>query len=322
MIKVGIIGAGFMGRTHAASIVELEDTELVGFYDLIPEKSKKLAKKFGGKVFKNSEELFKESDMVVLAIPPTERKSYYDRLIDLGKPIFAEKPLFRTFEDAKWLEKKLSEKPVPFMVGHVVRYFPEFLIVKEEYSKGNLGEISMIRSSRSSSIPLWADWFKKFSLSGGVILDLAIHDIDFWAWMLGPVESIKATSNSFSENIETDHCMVIMKFKNGAIVHIEGGWSYPPGSPFKYSYEVVGTKKTLYFDSLKNHTIVSYQGGINFSRPTFVNPYKIMMADYIKALKEGKPAPIKPEDGIRSLRLALKAIESAKNGEVIRKVEE
>lgn len=322
MIRVGIVGAGLMGRTHAASISELKDTELVGFYDLITEKSRELAEKFGGKAFKDSKELFEESDLVVLAIPPTERKPYYDELIDLGKAIFAEKPVFRTLEDAEWLEKKLSEKSVPFMVGHVVRYFPEFLVVEEEYSKGNLGEISSIRSSRVGSIPLWSDWFRKFSLSGGVILDLAIHDIDFWAWLLGPVDSIMATSNSFSESIETDHCIVIMKFKNGAVVHIEGGWSYPPGSPFKYSYEVVGTKKTLSFDSLKNNTIISYQDGINFSRPTTINPYKIMMADYIKALKEGKPAPIKPEDGIRSLRLALTAIESAKRAEVIHNVEE
>ena len=322
MLRVGIVGAGFMGTTHAASIVELEDTKLVGFYDLIHEKSGKLAKKFGGKVFENPDDLFEESDVIILAIPPTERKDYYEKLIDLGKAIFAEKPVFRTYEDAEWLEQKLSSKPVPFMVGHVVRYFPEFLKVKEEYSNGNLGEISMIRSARVGPIPHWADWFKKFSMSGGVILDLAIHDIDFWSWMLGPVESMSAVSNSFSENIETDHCIVTMKFKNGTVAHIEGGWSYPSDSPFKYSYEVVGTKEVLSFDSLKNHTIISYQDGIKFSHPTLINPYKIMMADFIKSLKEGKDVPIKLKDGIISLKLALKAIESAKSGTVINNVEE
>jgi predicted dehydrogenase len=321
VLRVGIVGAGFMGTTHAASIVELDNAKLVGFYDLITEKSEKLSKRFGGKVFKTADELFKESDVVVLAIPPTERKEYYERLIELEKAIFAEKPVFRNLEDAIWLEEKLSKKTVPFMVGHVVRYFPEFFKLKEEYLKGTLGEISMIRSARVGSIPQWADWFRKFSLSGGVILDLAIHDIDFWAWMLGPVDSIRAVSNSFSENIETDHCIVVMKFKNGAVAHIEGGWSYPTAAPFKYSYEVVGTKNTISFDSLKNHTIVSYRDGIKLLHPTFINPYKMMMKDFLNAVEEERPVPIKPEDGIRSLKLALKAIESAKSGETISNVE-
>lgn len=315
MLKVGLVGVGFVGTIHACSLKQLQSEGLidfVGIYDADESRSKDKARKWKVRSFENYEELLENVDAVILAIPSHVRKEMILRAFDEGKHVFSEKPLARCLEDGEEIIDRLKEKrSLKFMVGHVLRYFPEYEMIRDRILLGDLGKIASIRSFRGSAIPSWGEWFRDFKKSGGVILDLAIHEIDFWIWVLGDVESILARSLSFGEKMEYDYAQILLEFKGGAIAHIEGAWVKASSYPFRFMEEVVGTKACIHFDSLSSTPIWVYTEDLSSDYPYDPVPYAKMMRDFILWIEEGKKPRIDPESALKSLDITLKIIRSA-----------
>jgi len=316
MIRVGIAGAGFIGRVHAQSVDMMDNAVLSGIFDKNLEAAKSLAQLYNSNFFETFEELLDNSDVVILAIPTPYRKDFLELSIKKGKHVFCEKPLARTIEEAYRIKQIVKASKVKFMVDHVVRFFPEYRKIHDMILEGKVGDVSEVRSFRGGPFPGWSNWFKSFQKSGGVLLDLAIHDIDFWSWTLGEVQSIKAYALDFSESIERDHGVVIMKFRSGAIAHIEATWAYPKGSAFRTMAEVVGSNGRAKFDSESFNPLTIYSKNSRESlSPHSLTPWGVALKEFLKAVENDTEVPVSVDDGVKAVELSLKAIDSAKTGE-------
>ncbi len=319
MVKFGIVGAGFIGKIHAEGIRQIKNGELVSVYDKDVDSANELAKRYSIRVAKSFEDMLRTIDAVILAVPTFARLKYIEEAARAGVHVFSEKPLARTLKDAEEIGKIIQKYNIKFMVGHVVRYFKEFQKMKELIDKGEIGDLCMVRTFRGGSIPQWSEWFKDFENSGGVILDLAIHDMDFWSWVAGPVKRLKAHSVSFSRDMKMDHCVVIMEMSNGVLAHIEGSWAYPSTHPFIFEVEVVGTKGVLKYSNLNCASmILSNESGDNqIYSPTNISPYGMEISDFAECIETGRHPELDYEEGLKALKLALSAIDSARSNEIV-----
>ena len=120
--------------------------------------------------------------------------------------------------------------------------------IKQKIDAGDLGTVGVVRTSRRSPFLLgWNDWYADWRVSGGVLMDLVIHDFDYLRWTLGEVERVYARGMLGREYNRLDYVLATLRFQSGAIAHVEGHWGYP--GPFNYSIEVAGSHALLTVDS-------------------------------------------------------------------------
>jgi predicted dehydrogenase len=219
---------------------------------------------------------------------------------------------------------------VRLFIAHVVRFFPEYARAKEVLDSGQLGRPGVIRTVRGGNLPAprTQNWFVDFEQSGGVILDMLIHDIDYVRWCFGDVTTVFARGLAFSDVDTADHVLLTMRFENGAIGHLEGSWAYPPGN-FRTRLEIAGDGGLLECDSLDtlSFSLTLKQEGASLAAGVPVpespldptdDPYYREIAHFLSCLESGDDFLVSPQDGLAALRIALAAIESLRTGQPVR----
>ncbi len=323
--RVGIVGAGLTGGMHAERWAQLPVT-LVGFHTRSPDRARAAASTYGGRAFTSLQELLAEVDVVDVCTPTPTHKDLVLAAAAAGKDIICEKPMARRLRDAEAMIAACEEAGVRLFVAHVVRFFPEYARAKEVLDSGQLGRPGIIRTVRGGNFPAPGaqNWYADFEQSGGVIVDLLIHDIDYARWCFGDVARVFARGLTFSGVQDTDHVLLTLRFHNGAIGHLEGSWAYPPGN-FRTRLEIAGDGGLLEVDSLEvlPFSVTLKQEGRALvagvpvpespMHPTD-DPYYREIAHFLSCLESGEDFLVSPQDGLEALRIALAAIESLKTG--------
>ena len=279
----------------------------------------------GAKYYESYEEMLKEDiDMVDICIPTYMHKEFAIKAMDHGKHVFCEKPIALNVDDAEDIVKKAKEKNLKFSVGHVVRFFPAYISAVKTIKEGKIGTPKLIRTTRNGAYPGWSwqNWYADYELSGGPLLDLIIHDIDWIINNFGDVERVYA--KSLNGNVEKqDHCLVTLKLKNGSVAHVEGSWAYPDGAIFGSTFEIIGTKGQIESDSrnsspVKKHTNsgmynIALESPLHYSE----EPYTVEIQEFINAIIEDREPKITGEEAIKAIEVSLAAIKSSKTGEAV-----
>jgi UDP-N-acetylglucosamine 3-dehydrogenase len=327
MVRIALIGCGTMGRTHSAAYATIGNAKVVSVCDLDSAKRTKVAALHGAEAFASYEEMEAKGgfDVLDVCLPTYLHKEYAVRAMRKGYHVFSEKPIALNVEDAEEMVRTARENHVKFSVGHVLRFFPEYVEVEKEIQSGRLGVPRLIRTTRNQAFPAWSweNWYQDEKKSGGVIMDLVIHDIDWILHAIGPVERVYA--KSFNGKVEKqDHCLVILKLASGAIAHVEGSWAYPKGSPFRMTYEVVGTKAQVEYDSVSDSPITLRTNTNDVPECQFLNPmaqamepYRKELQLYVDAVDHGTDVVVTGEESIETLRVVLAAVKSSKTGESV-----
>ncbi len=326
MKRVGVIGTGVMGSEHAARWQQLP-VELVGYHDHRVERAERLAQELGGRAFTSMHDLIAEVDIVDVCTPTPEHRGPVIAAAEAGKHIVCEKPLARHLRDAEAMIAACETAGVRLFVAQVVRFFPEFARAKEIVDSGAVGRIGVVRSVRAGSYPTAREWYGNFDLSGGVILDLAIHDIDYLRWLCGDVERVFAHGLSFERIAAKDHALITLRFKSGAIGHIDANWSLPAGI-FNTALEIAGDEGILQVDNQTSSPLQAAlhrtagveEGGVVVpGSPVALadEPYYGELAHFLQCLESGAPFRVQPQDGLAALRCALAAIESVRTGKPV-----
>jgi predicted dehydrogenase len=208
MIKIGVLGAGHLGKIHIRLLKEIEKFQLVGFYDANPESAKIVAEEFGIKSFTTIDELLNEVDAIDIVTPTITHYECASKAIKRSKHIFVEKPVTNTIEEAKSIMGLAKEANVKVQVGHVERFNPAF-----------------IAGQPFCSSPMFIETHRlaRFNPRGtdvSVVLDLMIHDIDI---ILSVVKSnIKRISASgvavVSESPDISNARI--EFDNGCVANL------------------------------------------------------------------------------------------------------
>ena len=323
-MRIGIVGAGGMGNVHARHYRNIPQTETT-LFDLDAEKARTVADrwKLGTKV--SFEDLLGWADIVDLCVPTPLHLDLGIRVIAAGKALFVEKPIAGTLEEGTQLVNAALKAGVPLMPGHVVRYFPEYRKGRQMVADGAVGNPAAARTRRGGGMPKGADlWFADHSKSGGVLIDLAIHDFDWLRWTLGEVKSVYARSVGAEKGSGPDYALTTLQFENGAIAHVEATWMDPSG--FRTAFEVCGSGGMIEFDSRKTPSVRSHRVGDDGTPVPSANEGPLAAADdpyfqelngFVEAVRNGTEPPITGFDGLAALSIALAALESAKLGRAI-----
>jgi len=328
MRHIGIIGAGLIGGMHAERWAQLP-VELAGFYDVSSEAAAKAVGKFGGRAFPSLETLLAEVEVVGVCAPTPAHKDLVLAAAAAGKDVVCEKPMARHLRDAEEMVAACETAGMRLFVAHVVRFFPEYAHAKEVLDSGQLGRPGVIRTVRGGNFPApdTQNWYTDFEQSGGVIMDMLIHDIDYARWCFGDVSRVFARGLTFSDVQGADHVLLTMRFQNGAIGHLEGSWAYPPGN-FRTRLEIAGDEGLLEVDSLDTLPLsvtlkqekATLAAGIPVPEspmhPTD-DPYYREIAHFLACLESGDDFLVSPRDGLEALRIALAAIESLRTGQPV-----
>ncbi len=321
-MRVGLVGAGFMGGVHLNAYAGIPEVEVVGVADARIEAAVAGAELLGARPYASFEELVAAEDVEVVdvCLPTAFHRDLALRAADEGKHVILEKPIARTIEDAQEILEAFSGDGPRLFVGHVVRFFPEYVGIKEKIDAGDLGTIGVVRTSRRSPFLLgWNDWYADWRVSGGVLLDLVIHDFDFLRWALGEVERVYARGMLGREYNRLDYTLVTLRFESGAIAHVEGHWGYP--GPFNYSIEVAGSSALLTVDSTEAAPLeLIGEASAQDEVPDLASgksPYEKELEHFVHCIATGEESLVRPQDACEALRISLAATESVLTGEPV-----
>lgn len=254
MQKVAIIGFGAMGQMHATCYQNIENAQVVAIVDAHPADAKKKMKKIGvnADIYADIDEMLESADVNVvdICLPTDLHVPLGLKAVAAGKHVFCEKPFAFTPEEAQKLIDAAKAKKVYLMVGHCIRFWPEYQFLYETVKNKTYGKLKSLSLQRRSSRPTYSkqNWLQNGKRSGGAIFDLHIHDTDFILHLLGKPTAVSSVG-TFDES-GWAHVFTNYHFKKVAVT-AEGGWDYPSKWGFNMAWQANFEDAVLEFDFSK-----------------------------------------------------------------------
>lgn len=209
MIKVGVIGVGHLGQHHARIYSIMPRAELIGVFDTDADRAREIAGKYGTKAFDSIEELVSSGvEAVSIAVPTTYHFEVARKCLDAGVNVLVEKPFTKTVAEAEELIELAQSKGLIIQVGHIERFNPAVSFIKSKVAEPKFIEVHRLAP------------FKGRSMDIGVVLDLAVHDLDVLLHIVGSdVESLDAVGVNVLSATE-DIANIRIKYKNGCVANV------------------------------------------------------------------------------------------------------
>jgi len=334
MIKIGIIGGGFMGKMHANCYRSLQNVRVVGVCDVQQDRAMEIANLTGARIFTNVDELInnKEIDAISIFLPTHLHKELVIKTAQAKKHMFCEKPLALTVQDAEEMIKETRKEKVKLMIGMVLRFWPEYIEFKRIVDSKIYGKLTTLTCTRLSSRPVfgWDKWYFDPKQSGGAALDLHIHDTDYIYYLLGKPKSVYSLRKRTNKNLE--YIYTNYKYKD-TVVNAEGGWVersfgfvqairgvFEDGTVLEYNSKnqplTIYGKEKAELVNVPGSKVNSINTGGNISE---LSGYYNEDEYWIKCLQNDKyPKRVTPEDAKASLEIVLREIKSAEiRGEIL-----
>ncbi len=208
MLKIGVFGVGHLGKFHLNNWKEITDIELVGFYEPNDDTAKEVSEKYQLPRFLDADALMDACDAIDIVAPTNYHFEWCEKAIKKGKHVFVEKPLANTMDEARQLVKLTKESDIKFQVGHVERFNPAFLAIKDMPLNPMFIEVHRLAQ------------FNPRGTEVSVILDLMIHDIDI---ILSIIKSDVKTISASGVGVMTDTpdiANVRIEFHNGCVANL------------------------------------------------------------------------------------------------------
>ena len=258
MLRIGLLGAGMIGNVHVDGFLSM-NSKIAKFTAVCDTDSAKLndfAQKHNLRPFSDLDAMLADPDIDVvdLCLPSYMHEEFAIKVLRAKKHLLIEKPIAFTLEAAANIFNAARENGVRIMVAQVIRFWPEYVKIKEIYDSGDLGNIITIYAARLGQMVTWVDWYKDPEKSGETLLNFTQHDIDFLHYMLGaPIAAYSAGTRDAHNNY--NDVMNIFSFECGANAIVDGSLSMTPGYPFTMRMRVLGTKGTLEFQYIAGENI-------------------------------------------------------------------
>ena len=338
MIRVGVVGAGMIGRRHIATAIASPDAELVGVADTLAADDPAVAS-LPCPYFRSHGDLIANAkpDAIVIATPNRLHVAQGIDCARAGIHMIVEKPIADTVDDACALLREAKRANVVLLVGHHRRYHAQAAEARRILAGGRLGKLvgaSVLWATRKPETYFDATWRK--SAGGGPILINLIHEIDMLRFLVGEIASVSGLTSSAQRGFEVeDSAAVMFRFASGALGTIlctdaaaspwtiEQGMGESPSFPYagENPYRIVGTQGALEFPVLRvwSHRDAAHT---NWNEPIASAPVKTLDRDpyieqirHLRAVIEGREAPIVSGiDGTRTLAATLAIHESSRLG--------
>ncbi len=320
MINIGIIGAGRIGRVHVESIrTQVSNAAVKVLADpFMNEQTAEWANQMGvERVTKDYKEILADSaiDAVLICSSTDTHASISIEAIEAGKHVFCEKPVDHDIQKIKQVQAALREHPVKYQVGFNRRFDHNFAAVRNAVAEGRIGDPHIIRITSRDPEPPSADYIK---VSGGMFLDMTIHDFDMARFLAGCnaeeiyVEAAVLVDPAISEAGDVDTAVITMKMENGSLVTIDNSRKAVYG--YDQRVEVFGSKGMV---NVSNDTVssavVSSADGVTAEKPLYFFLERYMQAyageikSFVQAIEQDGDTAVGIIDGLESVRMGLAA---------------
>lgn len=284
-LRVGVVGAGSMAEAHVPAWQALGAEVTV--QSLRP--PTEFAARHRVEVAESLVSLVRSSEVVDVCSPTSTHEEVVRTALAAGRHVVCEKPLARTSAAAAALAELAAGAGVMLFPAHVVRYFPAYQDVRQRVLAGEVGVVRSLSLRRQVASPR-EGWFHDVERSGGVVLDLMVHDLDQALWLLGPVQEVEA------ERLDADGYWVraTLVHTGGGTSTVEARWG-PPDPGFDTAATVHGTGGTL------AHSASEVPTGPQ-------DPYLLQLRDVLRHLESGTPTRVSAADGVAAVALAERVL--------------
>lgn len=322
-LNVGIIGAGRIGQVHAKSITyHIPQAKIVAISDIYYEGAEKVAESLGiPNAYEDYHEILNnpEIDAVLICSSTDTHADIAVEAAEAGKHIFCEKPVDLTVAKIKKVIVAVEKAGVKLQIGFNRRYDHNFAEIKRLANDGKLGKLQTIKITSRDPEPPSIDYVK---VSGGIFLDMAVHDFDMARFIGGEVEEVYANAavtvdEAIGEAGDVDTALIALKFKNGAIGVIDNCRKACYG--YDQRLEVFGTggQASAANDTPTNVSYINENGNMTdkplyFFLERYMQSFTDEMTEFINAVQNDELTKTTVNDGLEALRLGLAAKLSVK----------
>ena len=307
-IRVGVIGTGAMGKHHPRIYNEMKEVELVGVADVDEQRAAEVAAEYNTEAFTDCERLLKNDlDAVSIAVPTSLHKEVALKAANYGVHILTEKPIAESLKSADAIIDAARRENLKLMVGHIERFNPAILKLKELISAGELGQIISISCRRVGPYP-------PRIRDVGIIIDLAVHDIDAISYLYGKraLNVYSIAGNSF--HIKEDHASILLQYEDKKSGMVETNWL----TPHKIrKLTVTGTEGVAHADYLEQSLEIWKEGGVRKVEIEKREPLKNELEHFMHVIMNDEEPSPSGEEGKYTLSVAISAIESYEKGKNI-----
>lgn len=317
MIKVAVIGVGNMGYHHARNYSQMDGVKLVAVADINKELGREVAEKFKCRFYQDYRKMLKKEDLqaVSVVVPTKFHKSVALDVIGAGKHLLIEKPLAFTVGEGRQIVKAAKKAGLKLAVGHVERFNPAVIKLKELIRKRKIGKVVVLSAKRVGLFPSQVK-------EANVLLDLAIHDIDIFSYLLEEEpEKIFASSGKALANNREDHGEILLCYPSGITGMIQVNWITPvkirtvsvTGTHGYAELDYITQKLKVYRSNYETKFDDFGDFIIKFSQPEIVEvdikpeePLKIELESFIESIKKNKEPEVNGEIGLTALKNVYK----------------
>lgn len=320
-VRTALVGAGRMAQTHARVLAVVPTIELCAVCDSVPENASRLAETLNAAVSSFEATLADpDIDAVIIAAPTQAHAALIRQAAGAGKHIFVEKPLAGTLAEADEVILAVKQAGVRCQVGFQRRFDPAYAEAKRAIDAGELGEIATFRGVSRDPAPPPLDFLKT---SGGLMVDLGVHDLDTMRFLVGEVTEVRAVGAvqrlpGLAEYGLFDSAVATVRFENGALGTLELGLHTAYG--YDIRAEVLGERGRLHLEMTSPLHLTRYiahgavrKGPQNFEE-RFFDAYVAEFRAFAVCLLENRPVSPDAEDAAKTLRLALAAQHALETG--------
>jgi predicted dehydrogenase len=264
MLRIGIAGFGFMGRMHYRRWKAVVGAEIVAICDANPnirEDTKRAVGNIAGaegeidftgiEVYRDLEEMLDKArpDAISLTLPTYLHAECSEKALLRGVHVLCEKPMALNVADCDRMIAAAKRSRKVLQIGHCVRFWPEYARAKEIVDSGEYGRLVAAMFQRLGAPPGWSadNWFVDETRSGGVALDLHIHDTDFVQYLLGMPRSV-CSHGAKGPGGRLVHIVTEYEYGQDKVVVAEGGWGMTAAFGFEMSFNLVLERATIVYD--------------------------------------------------------------------------
>lgn len=319
MIGIAFIGVGRMGLTHLRNLAAIPDVRVVVVADAKRDAAEQ------GRAIARAERATDDVegaitdpavDAVVIVTPTPTHAHLIEVAANAGKAIWCEKPIALDLDETQRIVALVNERRVPVQIGFMRRFDPGYQAAKRKIEAGELGRIETFRALGRDTYP---PPLKFLQGSGGIFLDMAVHDFDLARYLVGEVEEVHAwgatlIDERFQEAGDVDTAVTLLRFANGALGVVEtarrSAWGYDIRT------EVAGAQGKVVIEAIQK-TPMTFSRRFGYEADHFENfpdrfeaAYRLELEAFFDALRTGRRPSPGPEDAMETQRLAIAATRS------------
>lgn len=326
--KLAIAGLGRIGKIHLENLLQMNEVDVVAAMDVHPESLQFASQKGVGNLFTSYDKMIKEIsiDAVVICSPTDTHADYVEIAAHAGIAVFCEKPLDLNLSRVLEVLKLVNKKGIKLMLGFNRRFDNEFIKVKQMVNEGAVGMPHLVKiTSRDPQAPP----ISYVTKSGGLFLDMTIHDFDMARFLVDKeVEEVFARGAALinpelSKVGDIDTAVITLTYQDGTMAIIDNSREAVYG--YDQRVEVFGSKGMVkadnnlhnthqFFDSKGSHGALP----LHFFIERYMDAYKKEIVDFIKSLIDEIALPVNGNDGLQSLLIGLAAIKSLKENRPVK----